>query len=194
VDAGTGYFRHNFGTAEISEELAAVTVKKKDEGIAWGAMHWQYFTDLDKVESVGGALRISKEIYKKVNSKSGPKLIPLKEESLKVGDRVVVRLVMETDRELEFVHLKDGRASGLEPRDVISGHRWQGGMSYYQSTRDASTNFFLDRLRPGKWVFEYELTAFQSGDFSAGPAEVQCMYAPEFNAHSDGFRVRVEAD
>jgi len=112
--------------------------------------------------------------------------------SLKTGDKVVVRIELRVDRDMEFVHLKDMRASAFEPVNVLSGYKYQDGLGYYESTRDAATNFFFDYLRKGTYVFEYTLLASQTGDFSNGITTIQCMYAPEFSAHSEGVRVKVE--
>ena len=110
----------------------------------------------------------------------------------KIGDKIVVRVELRSDRDMEYIHLKDMRASAFEPVNVLSGYRYQDGLGYYESTRDASTNFFIYYLPKGTYVFEYKLVATQKGDFSNGITSVQCMYAPEFSAHSEGVRVKVE--
>ena len=110
---------------------------------------------------------------------------------IKVGDRVTVRIEIRADRDMEYVHLKDMRASAFEPVNVLSGYRYQDGLGYYESTRDAATNFFISYLARGTYVFEYELFATQEGEFSNGITTLQCMYAPEFTAHSDGTRISV---
>jgi uncharacterized protein YfaS (alpha-2-macroglobulin family) len=112
--------------------------------------------------------------------------------TLKVGDRVVVRIEIATDRDMEYIHLKDARAAGFEPVNVLSGYRYKDGLGYYESTRDVSSNFFISYLRKGKYVFEYPLFAVQAGAYSAGLATIQCMYAPEFSAHTEGQRVEVK--
>ena len=123
----------------------------------------------------------------------GPVLTPVEEgEPLKVGDKVTVRIELHADRDMEYVHLKDLRASALEPVDVISGYRWQGGLGYYQTMKDVSANFFIGYLRKGTYVFEYSLFVAHSGNFSNGITTIQSMYAPEFSAHSEGVRIAVE--
>ena len=92
---------------------------------------------------------------------------------------------------MEYVHLKDMRAAGFEPINVISQYKYQGGIGYYESTRDAATNFFISYLPKGTYVFEYPLRVSHSGDFSNGITTIQCMYAPEFGSHSEGIRVKV---
>jgi uncharacterized protein YfaS (alpha-2-macroglobulin family) len=108
-----------------------------------------------------------------------------------VGDKVKVRIEIRVDRNMEYVHLKDMRAAGLEPVNVLSSYKYQGGLGYYESTLDASTNFFIQYLDKGTYVFEYTLIASQKGDFSNGITTIQCLYAPEFAAHSEGIRVRI---
>ncbi|MEZ4985752.1 MAG: hypothetical protein R2795_12075 [Saprospiraceae bacterium] len=116
-------------------------------------------------------------------------LLPL-QGTLQAGDRITVRLVVKTDRDMEFVHLRDSRASGLEPIDIISRYRWQGGLGYYQQTTDTGTHFFMDYLPKGAYVLEYDLTLNHTGDFSGGLATLQCMYAPKFVSHSQGQRLQ----
>lgn len=111
---------------------------------------------------------------------------------IKVGDKLIVRIILKSDRDLEYVHLKDMRASGMEPINVMSSYKYQDGLGYYESTRDAATNFFIAYLPKGTYVFEYPLRANNSGNYSNGISQIQCMYAPEFTAHSKGERIVIE--
>ena len=86
----------------------------------------------------------------------------------------------------------DQRAAGLEPVESLSGYRWQGGLGYYQSIRDAAMHFFFDRVVPGTHVFEYELKVTHAGSMSNGLTTAMCMYAPEFSTHSEGVRLMVK--
>jgi uncharacterized protein YfaS (alpha-2-macroglobulin family) len=128
-----------------------------------------------------------------VNTTKGPFIEPITENTIvRTGDKIVVRVELRTDRDMEYIHLKDMRASAFEPVNVLSGYRYQGGLGYYESTLDASANFFIYYLPKGSYVFEYKMVATQKGDFSNGITSVECMYAPEFSAHSEGVRVMVE--
>jgi uncharacterized protein YfaS (alpha-2-macroglobulin family) len=104
---------------------------------------------------------------------------------------VIVRVEIRTDRDMEYVHMKDMRATGFEPVNVLSGYKYQGSLWYYESTKDASTNFFFSYLPKGTYVFEYPLRATYKGEFSNGITSIQCMYAPEFNSNSEGIRVKI---
>src|SRR6185369_15896568 len=123
----------------------------------------------------------------------GEQLIPVDPNvPIAVGSLLRVRIELRTDRDMEFLHMKDMRAAGLEPVDVLSAYKWQDGLGYYQSTKDASTNFFFDSMNKGAYVFEYDLRVSQAGNFSNGIATIQSMYAPEFSSHSEGIRIKFD--
>jgi uncharacterized protein YfaS (alpha-2-macroglobulin family) len=195
-EAGSGYFRVNWSGAEVKPDMGSISVTRKESsGAAWGAMYWQYFEDLDKITYAATPLSMKREIYREENSPTGPKLVLVGEldPPLEPGDKLMVRIELRVDRDMEYLHMKDMRAAGLEPINVLSGYRYQDGLSYYQSTRDAATHFFFTRLRGNQtYVFEYPLRVSHPGNFSNGISTIQCMYAPEFTSHSEGMRVEVE--
>ncbi|RIV18264.1 alpha-2-macroglobulin [Fibrisoma montanum] len=193
TEAITGYQKVTYTASEIKPEMGVVQISKKSAGPAWGAVYWQHFEPLDRIPAGNAGLSVQKELYVQTDSPAGPVITPIQSAGpLKPGDLITVRLVLQTDRSMEYVHLKDGRASGFEPVDALSGYRYQNGLGYYESPRDASTDFFLNYLPVGTHVFEYQLRVAHTGDFSAGVATVQCFYAPEFSAHSTGERVKVK--
>ena len=191
VEAGTGFYQQKFGRGEISSALGQVQMTKHDTGVAWGSIHWQYLEDMSKVTPHKATpLRLAKEIYIRENKKTGEVLNPLNRD-LKPGDELVVRLILRTDRDMEFVHLNDQRGSGTEPINVLSRYKYQDGLAYYESTRDASSHFFIDYLPKGTYVFEYPVKVFHRGRYQTGIANIQSMYAPEFNSHSASHWLKV---
>jgi len=193
VEAGTGYFKTSWSGNEIKPEMGIVKVKKNDEGIAWGGLYWQYFEQLDKITSAETPLKLSKKVFVEESTPAGLVIKPVGEGSkLKVGDKLKIRIELRVDRDMEYVHMKDMRASGFEPVNVISQYKYQDGLGYYESTGDAATNFFISYLPKGTYIFEYPLFVTHKGDFSNGITSIQCMYAPEFTSHSEGIRVAVE--
>jgi hypothetical protein len=193
VEAGTGYFKTSWSGKEVKPAMGNITVINQNESIAWGAVYWQYFEDMDKITFHETPLSIVKQLFIQKNTDAGPILEPILDGTkIKVGNKVIVRIEIRVDRDMEFVHMKDMRASAFEPVNVLSGYQYKGGLGYYETTLDASTNFFFDYLRKGTYVFEYPLVASQKGDFSNGITTIQCMYAPEFTSHSEGVRVVVE--
>jgi len=185
VEAGTGFFEKRFSPAEIKAKLGEISVRKLDDGVAWGSVHWQYLEDMSKVTPYEGTpLKLHKTLYTRVNTPRGPQLNAVKG-AVQVGDELVVRIELRVDRDMEYVHLKDQRGSGTEPVNVLSQHRFQDGLRYYESTRDTASHFFIDYLPKGTYVFEYATRVQLRGEYQTGVAEIQCMYAPEFNSHSE---------
>jgi uncharacterized protein YfaS (alpha-2-macroglobulin family) len=193
VEAGTGYYKVNIPKEKITSEMGNIVVKKEDVGVSWGAMYWQYFEQLDKITPAETPLKIKKQLFIEKTSDRGNILTEITPNNiLKVGDLVKVHIEIRVDRNMEYVHLKDMRASGFEPTNVISQTKYQDGLYYYESTRDVATNFFIGYLPKGTYVFQYDLRVAQAGDFSNGITQIQCLYAPEFSSHSEGIRVKIE--
>jgi hypothetical protein len=193
TEAGTGYFKVAWNGSDVKPEMGKVTVINPNSNPAWGAVYWQYFEQLDKITAAETPLKLEKKIFKEIQGDKGAKLEPVNNNSqLSPGDRLKVRIVLRSDRDMEFIHMKDMRAAGTEPENVLSRHKYQDGLWYYESTKDVSTDFFIERLNKGTYVFEYPLRVNLKGNFSAGITTIQCMYAPEFTAHSEGIRVEVK--
>ncbi len=193
VEAGTGYFKTSWNGNEITPNMSEVTISKKGKGIAWGGLYWQYFEDLDKITSAETPLKLRKNLFKKITSDTGKELIKITDKTtLKVGDLITVRIELRCDRAMEFVHMKDMRASGVEPINVLSQYKLQDNLYYYEATKDAATNFFFDRLPKGVFVFEYDVRVNNAGNFSNGITTIQNMYAPEFSSHSKGERLVIK--
>ncbi|MBU1108744.1 MAG: hypothetical protein KKB51_18860 [Candidatus Riflebacteria bacterium] len=190
VEAGTGYYQKIYAGSEVKSEMGNIEVIKEDEGIAWGAVHWQYLEDMSKVTPHETNLKLKKALFVKRDTDKGPTITPMKGD-LKVGDLVVVRIELRTDRDMEYIHMKDQRGSGLEPLNVVSRYKYQDGLAYYEATKDTATHFYIDYLPKGTYVFEYELRVQLQGTYQSGMAEIQCMYAPEFNSHSESFVMQV---
>jgi uncharacterized protein YfaS (alpha-2-macroglobulin family) len=193
TEAGTGYFKESWGKSEIAPDMAQVKVQNEADVPAWGALYLQYFEDLDKIAKTDTPLDIEKMLFVEQTGESGKKLVQITENKpLKVGDKVIVRLTVRADRDLEFVHLKDMRAACFEPSDQLSGIKWQNGTLYYQTSKDASTHFYFDALPRGTYVFEYAVFVTRTGSYSNGITSLQCLYAPQFTSHTDGIKIYVK--
>ncbi len=196
ADIATGYQKTAFVPAEITPALGTVQIDRTGNGPAWGAMYWQHFEPLDRVgagqPTADKGLSVQKTLFRQKDTPNGPVLTVVTDKTmLKPGDLLKVRVVLKTDRLMEYVHLKDSRAAGFEPVAVLSGYKYQNGLGYYEAPRDTGTDFFLSEVPVGTHVFEYSLRVNHMGQFAAGVATVQCFYAPEFSAHSAGSRVSV---
>lgn len=194
AEAGTGYFKTHWNANEIDESLKTIEVTNTGKVTNYGGYYWQYFENLDKIKiDDRGPLAIDKELYLKTTTNKGTSLKKITTDTpLKRGDKVSVRLLIKSESQLEYVHLKDMRASGFEPTKVLSGYEYKDKLWYYQNTKDVATHFFIDRMPKGNYVLEYDVIANQTGTFSNGITTLQCMYAPEFSSHSSGQRVEIK--
>lgn len=191
AEAGTGYTKTRWTGSEIKAVMGNIRMEKKDKGIAWGALYWQYFEKLENITPAESPLKVEKEIFLLENTPQGPVLKKITEnQNLKPGDVIKVRLVITSDRLMEFIHLKDMRAAALEPVETLSGYEYNGGLGYFKSIRDASVNYFFDRIPKGTYVLEYNLVINQEGVFQNGITTIQSMYAPEFSSHTAGGWIR----
>jgi TonB-dependent SusC/RagA subfamily outer membrane receptor len=199
-EAGTGYFKKVINGPLVNSEMGNISVNIESPKVplqgdlgGWGGIYWQYFENLDKITTAATPLKLQKKLFVETNTDRGKMITPVNEgDILEVGDKIKVRIELRVDRDMEYVHMKDMRSSCLEPVNVLSGYKWQGGLGYYETTKDASTNFFFDYLLKGTYVFEYSLFVTHTGNFSNGITSIQCMYAPEFSSHSEGIRINVE--
>lgn len=192
-EVATGYFKTSWKNNSITPDMGKVKIAKKGDGIAWGGLYWQYFEDIDKITPAETPLKLSKKVFL-VNHKDKEDVLTEvnSDTPIAVGSLLRIRIELKTDRDMEFLHMKDMRAAGLEPVDVLSEYKWQEGLGYYQAAKDASTNFFFDFVPKGVYVFEYDLRVSNQGDFSNGITTIQNMYAPEFSSHSEGKRLKFE--
>ncbi len=188
-----GYIKKSFEDSATTTELGQIKVEKRDAGIAWGAVYAEYMENVDNLKQQGKELSVSKALYVEQLVNGVKELKPLKDNnSLRVGDKVVARIIIKVDRDMDFVQLKDQRAACFEPLESLSGYRWGAGTGYYVAVKDASTNFFFDSLTKGTYVLEHSFFVARSGNYSSGIATLQSAYAPEFASHSSSLRVVVK--
>ena len=183
ADNAIGYIKKTVSGDVMN--IKKVRVDKEGAGMGWGAVYAQYLESMDQIGEQGNGLSVSRQLYK--GDEALNESVPLK-----VGDRITVRLTVKADRDMDFVQIKDDRAACMEPLQAVSGFRWGNGLGYYQATKDASTQFFIDQMRKGTYVIEYQVYVNRTGEYQAGIATVQSAYAPEFGGHTRGYRVMVE--
>lgn len=192
VEPGTGFYEKRFVATEIKPEMGNVKLTKTDQGVSWGSLHWQYLEDVSKITPhEGNPLEIKKSLYLKRMTKAGEEIVPVNG-PLAPGDEVVTRIEIRVDRDMEYIHLKSQRGSGLEPTNVLSQYKYQDGLGYYEMTKDTADHFFIEYLRRGTYVFQTSAHVQLRGRYPSGIAEIQCMYAPEFNSHSASQMIEVK--
>ena len=169
---GLGAVSVSVGGDDLKKGAGALAVTKTEERpSSWGAAYACFQLPLDEVESSASGLRIRQEVDN---------------EHPRVGDRVTLRYVLTSDRDYEYVRLKAGRAACLEPVESRSGYEYRNGLGYYKEVKDASTNYFFERLPKGTYVIEAECYVERAGRYALGAVKLNGVYAPEFSAYGAG--------
>lgn len=194
-----GYIHNSYDSGSIVDSLSTLAIIKNTRGIAWGGVYAQYTLPLDKITSSaavntrnGQSLNIRRELYIERTENGKNVRFPINKVVAQVGDKLVSRLIVKADRDMDFVQIKDGRAACAEPVEVLSGYYPGDGIGYYQSTKDASTNYYCDRMKKGTYIFENTSYIDRAGRYTSGMATVQCAYAPEFISRANPETINVK--
>lgn len=192
-ELGTGYIQEVLTANEITPDKEKIVIRKTGNTPAWGAVYRQYFSKIENIIAQEGNLSVDKKLFVNVTNTNGVQLQPVTENTpLKVGDKVTVRLTLRTNQTMDYVQLKDLRAGCFEPTEQLSGMEYRNGLSFYRSPGDVSENFFFSHLPQGVYVIEYSVYVSRAGRYAGGISTIQCLYAPEFISHTEGYEINVK--
>jgi len=189
--AGTGFIQRRWNANEVTQDMRQLTVNNPTNHLVWGGLFRQYFVPIDEVKSDESGFTIKRELFVETVTDKGKVLVPAEKRTLKVGDKLTVKITFTSQQDMSFVFVKDLRAAGFEPIEQISHYEYNDRMSYYQSNTDTDMEFFIERLSKGTHQLEYSMFVTKEGHLNNGYALIQCQYAPEFSAYSDGMKVVV---
>lgn len=175
--AGLGYVK----TAISEPKGKTFTATKTSAGTSWGAVYAQFFQKAKEVENSQSGITIKREILP-LNAKSAAT------SAFAVGDRIRIRITIDSERDLDFVQITDRRAACLEPVNQLTGY--QNGA--YVSPKDYATHYFFGMLSKGRHVIETEYYIDRSGQYETGTCTVGCAYAPEFRATSPSLTINIK--
>lgn len=191
-ETATGYLKETLTGKAITSEAHTLTASKQGEAPAWGAIYNQYFTSIDQVTAQKGVLNVEKKLFIETNNGKERQIRPIANQSFKTGDKVIVRLTIRTDRDMDYVFLKDLRSGAFEPTGQLSGSSYQDGVWFYHAPKDVSENFYFQHLPKGTFIVEYPVYVSRNGEYAEGISTIQCLYAPEFVSHTEGGRITVK--
>ena len=189
--AGTGFIQRRWNADEVTSEMRQLTVNNPTNHLVWGGLFRQYFVPIDEVKQSEAGFTIKRELFVETVDEKGKKLVPVTNQALKVGDKLNVKITFTNEQDMSYVFVKDLRAAGFEPIEQISHYEYNDRMSYYQSNTDTDMEFFIEFLPKGTHQLEYSMFVTKEGHLNNGYALIQCQYAPEFSAYSDGMKIRV---
>jgi uncharacterized protein YfaS (alpha-2-macroglobulin family) len=171
--AGVGYVK----TAIAQPQGKTFTATKTSAGTSWGAVYGQFFQKTSDIEASQSGIKVKRE------------LIAAKPQStLSVGDRIKVRITIDSERDLDFVQVVDRRAACMEPVKQLSGYH----NGAYCSPKDNATNYFYYGISKGKHVIETEYYIDRAGTYETGTCTVGCAYAPEYRATAPSMTLKVK--
>lgn len=183
-----GYFKQVY-TDERTLGADNLVVRKKEAGLAWGAVFAQYALPAAAVKQGGNGLLVTRQ----VEVRRGTSWVPLAAgDAVRHGDRVRQVFTLVADRDYDFVSLKATRAACMEPVEPLSGYVWRDDLSFYRVVRDASNEYFFAQLRKGSHTFTEEAFVDRAGVYTLGTAKVQSLYAPEFGGTSAGATITAQ--
>ena len=189
--AGTGFIQRRWNANEVTTDMRQLTVNNPTNHLVWGGLFRQYFVPIDEVKSDESGFTIKRELFVETVTDKGKVLVPAEKCTLKVGDKLTVKITFTSQQDMSFVFVKDLRAAGFEPIEQISRYEYNDRMSYYQTNTDTDMEFFIEFLPKGTHQLEYSMFVTKEGYLNNGYALIQCQYAPEFSAYSDGMKVKV---
>ena len=187
--AATAGYTHDVYTDGPALQATDITVRKAGEGLSWGAVYASFSLPADEVKAEGSGLAIARRF----EVMRGSEWQPLAEgEAVAAGERVRQVLTLRAAADYDFVRVRVARPACLQPVHPLSGYVWLAGTGCYRAVHDASTDFFLEHVAKGEHVLTEESVADRAGTYQCGLAEAECVYAPEFNGRTAGFRLQVK--
>lgn len=186
----TGYYRFEWEKGQKMPKSLSMEVTQTDGGPAWGTLFTLNNYQLDKLSATSGPLNISREVMIRDERSSWNDI--RKGQSIQVGDVIRIRLNIKSDRELSYIEIKDNLGTGFMPVQVLSGYQYRAGLSWYQSREPESLVCYVSQLPKGISSIEYQAVVEQAGSYFGGYATATSLYAPEFRAWSDSFRIHAK--
>ncbi len=181
--------------------LEVVTAGK---GALYVTGYLTYFTKEKKIRGDGHHIHVERE-YTRLTPRAGgedlrrdgtPGLVydrePIRDGGrVESGDLIEVKITVESDNTFEYLMFEDYKPAGFEPEEVKSGYLYDNGTWFNMELRDEKVAFFLDRLRQGRQVLDYQLRAETPGTFRVLPHRGQAMYAPRVRSISDSYELTI---
>ncbi|MDN5350193.1 MAG: hypothetical protein PWQ54_1589 [Bacteroidales bacterium] len=191
-EAGTGFYQLNLSESSFVNDSLRLLIQNPNPQMLWGGLFHAYSQDTDQLNTTDNPLKVTQKLFVQKIRNGKQILVPYNKAGLSVGDKLTLQMIIQTDRDMEYVHLRHHRPAAAEPLNQLSGYQYRDGLSYYQSHNDTGTDFFIGNLPKGSFQLQLELKIEHAGYFSGGFAEIQSYYAPEFGSNSEGGRINIK--
>lgn len=171
-----GYFKQTYTDASATG-ATTVRLDKRTDGLSWGSVYATFSAPASHVSTEGKGLLLTRNFEVK---RGGEWVAVNGTTTLAKGDRVRQVFTITADRDYDFVALSASRPACLQPAQPLSGYAWNMALPAYRAVHDATTDYFVEKVRKGTHQFAEELFVDRTGQFATGVATVSCVYAPEF--------------
>ncbi|MBR0457661.1 MAG: hypothetical protein IJJ26_00350, partial [Victivallales bacterium] len=196
--------------AELSPGAHTLVVRHTGKSPLYVNSYLSYFTKEEQITEAGLEVKVARKVYRlekgaqvvgSSNAEGRPiekridstKRVELRDgDEVKSGDELEVELIVTSKNDYEYLCLEDRKAAGTEPIDVRSGYRWRDGLSAYVEFRDDRVALMVRNLPQGTHSLFYRVRAEIPGRYTALPAILQGMYAPELRANSSSLKLKIQ--
>lgn len=197
------------GGEALSSGVHRIEFRKEGQSPLYANTYLTVFSKQDMIPAAGLEVQVQRRFYRLIEEEKETRVAgssgqAVKQTGLKYrreeiasdapvqsGDLIEVELTVESKNDYEYLIIEDPKPAGFEPVEVRSGWTWETGLGAYQEYRDQKVAFFAERLPRGTHNLSYRVKAEIPGRFSALPARIEAMYAPELKGNADEWKVRV---
>ncbi len=183
-----------FYYGEIKKNLGKLKITKESPEPAYGSIYWQYYDDIDQVQTQDNGLSIDKNIFKVVETAKGVDYQSIDSVELNLGDKVLLQLEVRSDDNYDYVMITDERAACMQPISQLSSYGYSDGLSFYKEDKTVATTFFVDYMPKGRYFITYECVVSAQGQFNSGVSTIESYYSPGFRGNGSSQRIDVEKE
>lgn len=159
---------------------------------AWGGVLRQYLMPAADVKAADvPQLSVTKQLLPITLTASGEEA-GKNSGKFRKGDLIRVTLTLQSDRDLDYILIRDCRGAFMQPKEQLTQYEVNDGVWVLRETRRSATNFYLTRLPKGSYILTYDVYADRDGEYSTGIATAQSQYYPMITAHSAGALITVK--
>lgn len=199
---------------DLADGSHVITIRrKKGSGNIYANSTLSYFSLEDPIPAAGNAVTVERSYYlirketvkddsvKDTQTDAGELVSQGKDltrrtllkdgDVIASGDIIEVVMTVKTKNDVEYLMLLDPRPAGCESRETASGYAWMGTVSGYKEIGDEEIRIFLSSLPMGQYQISHRLRAERPGRFSALPAVIEAMYAPELRGNSREYKIGI---
>ncbi len=176
-----------------------IRVTREGEGRLYWSARGGYYSQAARPGNRGGRqLDVVREYFKMTPNKTGDKIVydlePVKDDAVKQGDLIAVKLTVKGD-DWRYLMVEDPIPAGAELVERDDLYKFSSKPSWWEAwytrreLRDDRAVFFQTWWSSGENRFTYLMKIVNPGDFRVSPPRVEPMYQPQYFAAGDASKL-----